>query len=141
MRKVMITVLILVVSIIVTTVGVFAEADNLNETAIEKEGGTRYTYFSNTRAWLDITGSTASWSLKATKMNQYDSATVTTSLIKKNSGTVATYTNTFYNSSINISKNRTISSHGTYYVQFTIRCYKGGSLKETITVTTGSDTY
>lgn len=140
MKRILAIVLI-ILSITATCGVVFADTDNTSNNTEKENSSTRYTFFGDTSTDFYISGKTARWTLRAGKQKAYDSATVTTTLYKKNSGSITSYTNTFYNSNINISNSRILSSRGTYYVKFTIKCYKGGALKETITITTGNDTY
>ena len=142
MKKMMVVAIILALMVMCLPIGVFAgvETESVSETE-EQNGNTRYTYFGNTVTSFYISGGVAKWTLTANKTQTYDTATVTAQLYKKNSGLIVTYVNTFYNSNLSISRSRTMPSSGSYYVKFTIKCYKNGQLKETISITTVTDTY
>lgn len=137
-----ILVLVILSLIVINTGFAFADCEGgISNEEYESEESTRYSYFSGVSTTFYISNGISRWTLRANKSNPYDSAIVTTVLYKKNTGAIVTYSNTFYNSNINISRSRTLESQGTYYVKFTIKCYKNGELKETITLNTVSDTY
>lgn len=132
---------LLICSLVMGLIVMSAEASTAyGNQDVQKEESARYTYFSNTSATFNISGSSASWTFGAKKIQPYDRA-VLTAIVYKNSGAIMSRTSVYYNTNINDSKSLTLTAHGTYYVQFTLKCYKDGVLKETITVTSKTGTY
>ena len=101
-----------------------------------------YTSVIRIDAGLSKSGSTATSNIVVTEKIDLDSVKGTLKLVNSSGTTVSTKNVTFthHGTKFYSSTSFNLPSAGTYKVKFTIKTYKGGSLKETITGKTNSIT-
>lgn len=113
-----------------------------HETEVTGNSTIRYTSVTGVVASLRKSGSTTICDIGVTQKIPLDSVKGTLKLVDGAGKTVSTKKGTFKkNGSVfTMSKSFNLPSKGTYKVKYTLKTYKGGKLKETITGSTNSVT-
>ena len=145
MKKKCVFLLSMVVMLIFSTTFVWAGNDDLQTDKPSDELEMAYTYPSLVNPVFSITSGTANcgvdFRLKSDKTLDY---ILVTAKVKKSTGTVVkTFEEEVYSKSIPMKWRGTykLQSKGTYYLDCTIKCYKGGVVKETITMKSAKAIY
>lgn len=132
---------LLLTLVLVLSLGIAVYADEL-EPEINEDPIEEYTSIRTITADLTRSGSTATCYLAVTQKIDLDSITGTLKLLNSSGSTVSTKSGAFtkQGSIFTLSKSFTLPSNGTYKVKFTIKTYKNGTLKESITGNTNTVT-
>ena len=106
----------------------------------------RYNEISAIQSSMSIDGNTLYYSVKVLTPNAstLDSVTVDAELKTLGGTVVATYSNesTYkMGTTFIFSKNKTVTARGTYFLDYTVNCYKNGVLVDQVSKTTVTATY
>lgn len=140
-KKLMI--LSMVICLLMTPLAAWADSSEYSTDAVVMP---RYTHVNSIKTIFGITEGTAACSVTVFEntANPYDYTKLTVYLKKSSGTTVKTWTATGYPNASNYyrwSKTYALTTRGSYYIKAVNKLYKNGSLVETITTTSVTDTY